>query len=247
MIDLFDVTTYLDKELNIHSIKDGCQNGLQVEGKREVKKIGFAVDVSLKVLEQAVENKCDLLITHHALIWGGLKTIKGLIAKKLNHLLSNEISLYSAHLPIDAHKKYSHSKLVGSELGLTGLSGFAYEGKKSFGVSGSLRKKMKLYDLADMIKAKLKGEVIVHNYGKEIIDTIGIVSGSGGFAIEECYKDKLNCLITGEMKYSSLLDAKDYGINVIEAGHYETEKFGMIKLSRSITKKFKIQCVFIES
>jgi len=247
MVDLFDITSYLDKELKIHSIKDGCENGLQVEGKREIKKIGFAVDVTKNILEKAEENKCDLLISHHALIWKPLRSIKGLISKKLNLLLSNEISLYSAHLPMDLHKKYSHSKLVGLELGLTGLSSFAYEGRNSFGVSGSLRRRTKLDSLSTMVKTKLGTNVIVHKFGKEVINTVGIVSGSGGFAIEECYKNRLDCFITGEINHSSLLDAKDYGINVIEAGHYETEKLGMIKLSRSITKKFKIQCVFIES
>lgn len=247
MIDLYDIVKFLDKELDIRSVKDGCENGLQVEGKREIKKIGFAVDVSMKILEKAVENKCDILVVHHALIWKSLRTIKGLIAKKLNLLLCNNMSLYVAHLPMDSHKKYSHSRLVASEIGITGISNFAHEVNNSFGVMGNLRKNMKLNDLANMIKAKLGTEVKVYNYGKEDVNTIGIVSGGGGFAIDEANRENLNCFITGEMKHSGLLDAKDYGINVIEAGHYETEKLGIIKLSRTITKKFKMQCIFIES
>lgn len=247
MVDLFDLVNYLNKELDISSVKDSCENGLQIEGKREITKIAFSVDVSKKVIEKAIENKCDLIISHHALIWKGLRTIKGLVSKKLKLLLCNDISLYSAHLPMDAHKKYSHSKLVASELGLTGLINFGFEGKNSFGVLGTLRRKISLNDLAEMVKSKLNTNIQVYSYGKELIDNVAIVSGGGGFALDEANREKVDCYITGEMKHSSLLDAKDYEINVIEAGHYETEKLGMIKLSRSVTKKFKIQCVFLES
>ena len=60
-------------------------------------------------------------------------------------------------------------------------------------------------------------------------------------------KEKIDCYITGEMNHSDILKAKDLKINIILAGHYETEKLGMIKLSQTLTKKFKSQCFFLDS
>lgn len=247
MIELKDLVSFLDKELDIKAVKDHCENGLQIEGNPKITNIGVAVDITQNTIKKAAENKCDIIISHHALIWGPVQKLTGLLAKNIELLMKNSISVYSAHHPIDIHKKYSHGKLIADELGLYGVSGFGLMDNDYFGFSGNFRKKVTLEFLKSLIDKKLNTDSRIFAYGKKDNSSMCIISGGGGFAVEEAAGNEIDCYITGEMKHSDLLKAKDLGINVILAGHYETEKLGMIKLSRTITKKFKTQCFFLES
>lgn len=247
MVELREVVEFLNKELVLDKIPDKCQNGLQVQGRKGVTKIAFAVDVTLKVIQKAVKNECDMIISHHALIWTAPKIITGLLSSKLKLLMKQDISLYVAHHPMDIHKKYSHGRLIADELGLYGIDKFGKSGEHYFGFSGNIRKKVSLQDLKKIVDIKLKTDSRIFSYGKKEISSICIISGGGGFAVEQAVIRDIDCYITGEMKHGDLLAAKDRNLNVLLAGHYETETLGMIKLSHSITKKFKIPCVFIES
>jgi len=247
MVELRDVVEYLDKEIDITSVQDKCQNGLQIEGKQKVEKAAVVVDITLKTIKKAINEGCDIIVSHHALIWEPPKVITGLLAKRMKLLVKNDISVYTVHLPLDVHKKYSHGKLIADELGLYGLSKFGNEDGNLFGFSGNIKKKMSHSDLKKMVDLKLGSNSRMIPYGPKEISKICIVSGGGGFAVEEASTEEVDCYITGEMKHSDLMAAKDLGINVLLAGHYDTEKLGMVKLSHSLTKKFKIQCVFVES
>ncbi|MFT4303088.1 MAG: Nif3-like dinuclear metal center hexameric protein [Candidatus Woesearchaeota archaeon] len=245
MVELQEIVDYLDKEIEINSVADKCCNGLQFQGSKEVKKIGVAVDVSLKTIKKAIEQECNMIIAHHALIWQPPKIITGLLSRKIKLLVKNNISVYVAHLPLDIHKKYSHGVNIANEIGMHGISKFGKIDGNYFGISGNLRRKLSLESLKEMIDSKLKTDSMIIQNGPNEVGSIAIVSGTGSFAVEET-ANHFDCLIVGDAKYGDIVDAKDLGVNMIIAGHYETERLGMIKLSHSITKKFKIQCEMIE-
>src|ERR1700722_17080701 len=91
-----DLEKYLDTFLNVPLIKDFCPNGLQVEGKEEVKKIATAVSANLMTLQKAVEQGADALIVHHGLFWGNDPyPIIGTKRTKIALLLTHEISLFA--------------------------------------------------------------------------------------------------------------------------------------------------------
>ncbi|MCB9358829.1 Nif3-like dinuclear metal center hexameric protein [Candidatus Woesearchaeota archaeon] len=245
MVELDQIVTFLDSEIDINSVPDKCRNGLQFQGSKEVNKVGVAVDASLKTIKKAIEEGCNLLIVHHALIWQPPKIITGLLARKIKLLVKNNISIYCAHLPLDIHKKYSHGVNIADELGLHGINLFGESEGYHFGVSGNLRKKISLEQLKESIDLKLKTNSTIVQNGPNEVGSIAIVSGTGSFAVEEA-ANNIDCLIIGDAKYGDLVDAKDLGVNLLIAGHYETETLGMVKLSHSITKKFKIHCQLIE-
>ena len=245
MVYLKDLVEFLNKEIVIDSIKDKCLNGLVIEGKQTIQRVGIAVDISLNVIKKAVEANCDIIVAHHALLWEPVQKLTGLLAKKIEMLMKNSISIYTAHLPLDIHKKYSHGKLLAGNLGIYGVTKFGKNDTNYFGFSGHFRRKVSLENLKEMIDKTLLTDSRVFAYGKKEIGSIAIISGVGGFAVEEAVD--MDCFLTGEMSHSSLLAAKDLKINVILAGHYETERAGMVKLSQSITKKFKTPCLFLES
>jgi dinuclear metal center YbgI/SA1388 family protein len=247
MILLKDLVEYLDKEVQIEGVKDFIQNGLQFQGNAEIKKAALSVDVTILNIKKAIQLGCDIIISHHPLISEPLKVMDGILAEKIKLLAKNNISVYVAHHPIDIHKRYSHGRLMADEIGLYGISDFGNDNGVFFGISGNLRKKMNLSELKTLIDKKIHAGCLMFPYGKKDISSISIISGGGGFAIEEAANKNIDCYVTGEMKHHQLLIAKDLGINVLLAGHYETEILGMQKLSQSITKKFKIESIFIES
>ncbi|PYL23566.1 MAG: Nif3-like dinuclear metal center hexameric protein, partial [Verrucomicrobia bacterium] len=105
MPSVAEIVRYLDDYLRIREIPDwpNALNGLQIENSGRVTKIGAAVDISTRVLNQAAKKNVDLLIVHHGLFWSGLQPVTGALRRQLKLAFENDIALYSAHLPLDLH------------------------------------------------------------------------------------------------------------------------------------------------
>jgi len=117
-----ELVSFLDTFLNIKNIQDDSYNGLQVEGKDDIKKVICAVDAGLEIFEKAVEQNADMVIVHHGMFWNGLNPcITSWKKKRVEILLNHGISLYAAHLPLDMHPD------VGNNAQLLTLLGFEKE------------------------------------------------------------------------------------------------------------------------
>src|SRR5213595_4176224 len=105
MASLIQIVRHLDKYLRVGEIEDrtSALNGLQIENSGRITKIGAAVDVSTRVLSEAVKKDVDLLLVHHGLFWPGLQSVTGALYRQLKLALENDIAVYSAHLPLDVH------------------------------------------------------------------------------------------------------------------------------------------------
>ena len=246
MAKLSSVKRFLDKELNVKKIKDSSKNGLQVKCKLEVKKIGFAVDGCLSTFEKAKKAKVDLLIVHHGIKWKGQKYPK-LAKKRENFLKKNNISLYGAHLPLDAHAKYGNNIGLASILGLKNIKKFGrYSGQK-VGYKGELKNKVNINQISKILNKKLETKCSVYPLGNNQIKKIAIVSGGGSSSLEEAKRENQDCFLIGEIDLGSYNRAKDYKINLITGGHYATETLGVKALMEPLKEKFNIQTIFIEN
>jgi dinuclear metal center YbgI/SA1388 family protein len=161
-----DLTKWLDNYLALGDFQDASLNGLQVEGADEVGKVAFAVDSSLSTLEQAAQTGADMLIVHHGLFWGKPLAITGMHKNRVKYLLENNISLYAAHLPLDAHKEVGNNWGLARILGMTELQDFALHGGKPIGVKGVFPNPITLRDLANTLEQELGESVLVHAGGK---------------------------------------------------------------------------------
>jgi dinuclear metal center YbgI/SA1388 family protein len=240
------IVKFLNQELHIYKIADVSRNGLQVKGKKEIKKVGFAVDSCLSTFEKAKKSEVDLLIVHHGNKWWPQKH-KEAAKLRENFLLKNKISLYAAHLPLDAHEKYGNNILLCKVLNLNRIVPFGRYGLSKIGYSGLLKKNSSATEIGNFLDKKIKTKCQIFHFGKKNIKSVGIVSGSGGSSIEEAVKEKLDCLITGEIKLSDYHRANDFGLNLIVAGHYATETVGVKALQKLIREKFKLKTEFIDN
>ena len=127
MAKLKTICTYLEKHLKLGTIPDypNALNGLQLENGGEVKKIIAAVDACLPVVQEAVEQKADLLLVHHGMFWQGAQKIEGSQYEKLKLAMENRLAIYSAHIPLDVHPVSGNNVLLAKAIGLKNLKPFS--------------------------------------------------------------------------------------------------------------------------
>lgn len=249
MIKLKALTQYLDNLLELDKIPDdSSNNGLQIEGAQKVNKVIFGVDMCLAISEIAAEKNADFIFVHHGLSWkNGFKRLTGNSARTFSTLFKNDISLYGAHLPLDAHPEVGHNAQITKIIDLQYCKPFAKYANAEIGVKGELRESITLTNLAENVDQKLETKSVIYGNKHSNISKVGIISGGpGSFGIEAAVEKGLDCLITGEVFHSTWHLIQETKINVIEAGHYCTEKPGVIAVLKKIQQKFKLDCEFIE-
>lgn len=247
MEKLQKIVKFLDQLLDIKDIKDDSWNGLQWEGKQDVKKIMCSVDAGASVFEKAAEEKTDLIIVHHGNYWKNMNpSFKGLNKRRLEILYKNGISLYAAHLPLDMHPEIGNNilllKLIGAR---KSKQFFPYEGK-SISFCGIFFKKTTLDEVVKKLNDELGIQCRVLPYGPKNIKKVAVISGGGGYAgFNEAIKEGVELYISGDT-LEIFHSAKDAGINVIFGGHHATETLGVKKLAKILQKKFNVQADFID-
>lgn len=247
MENLKNIVSFLDEFLDIKNIKDDSWNGLQWEGKQNVKKIMCAVDAGTKVFEKAAEEKADLVIVHHGHYWKNLNpSFQGPNKKRLDILYKNSISLYAAHLPLDMHTQIGNNvmllKIIGAK---RSKPFFPYEGK-SISFCGVFPKKISVDEIVKKLDKSLDTQCRVLRFGPEIVRTVAVLSGGGGYAaFNEALKENVDLYITGDTIEVFHL-ARDCGINVVFGGHHATETPGVKELAKVLEKKFDVEAKFVD-
>lgn len=221
------LVAWLDDYLKIGVYDDPSLNGLQVEGTEEVTKVAVAVDSSLSTFEQAADVGADFLFVHHGLFWGAPVPVTGAHRRRVAFLLEKEISLYAAHIPLDAHREVGNNWGLARLLGLTELDDFGTWKGTPIGVKGAFPAPVPLRDLADTIERELGEAVLVHAGGPENVRTLGIVSGGAAREVATAAEQGLDAFLTGEPKHDVFHDAFERGVNAMYAGHYMTETVGV--------------------
>jgi len=249
MAELKTIADYLNTLLDIRRFPDDASNnGLQIEGTPVVNKIAFGVDASLVLAEKAAEAGADMIFVHHGLSWGtGFRRITGVDAARIATLLKNDISLYAAHLPLDAHPVIGHNAVIAETIDLINRKMFAEYANDKIGVRGELPKAMGAASLADMLEDRLGFDTAVYGKPRGKLKRIGVVSGGAGTdGILAAAAKNLDCLITGEIGHSHWHLINELALTVITGGHYNTEKPGIKALIEDVENMFDVECVFFD-
>lgn len=235
-----EIVNDLNKLLNIYDYKDYCPNGLQIEGKKEITKIAFAVSATKYSVEKTVELGADMLIVHHGLFWKfhGPKTLTGSFYKRVAPLLRNDINLVGYHLPLDAHLEVGNAKGIADRVGLSDLKEFGdYKGMPT-GVRGKLKTPIGASELKLQLKDILDHEIIHSAPDNKVIKSIGIITGGANSDWRECLKYNLDAYITGEISEHDWHEAQEEDIHFFAGGHNATEQFGVQNLMKYLYDKY---------
>ena len=131
-----EIEAYLNTLLDAGRFKDYGPNGLQVEGRAEVRKLVSGVTASRAFIEAAIGRGADALLVHHGLFWRGHDgRVTGWMKQRLARLLAHDINLFAYHLPLDAHAELGNNAQLGRVLGLTADGRF---GEQALGFIGTL-------------------------------------------------------------------------------------------------------------
>lgn len=240
------ITSHLNSLLNIDTIKDCSCNGLQCEGKEDIKKIGLAVDACIKVYEQAVEKNCDMVVAHHGIIWGGLTSITGAVYKQLSFLIENKLNLYAAHLPLDLHAEYGNNIQLAKMVDLEDIQAFGNYDGVDIGYMGKLKTPLSNKEISEKYQKITGGKPFDLSFGKEENETVAIVSGGGSKTLPEAIEKNIDCFVTGESNHQDHHIALEGSINVLYLGHYHSEQNGVIALGKHLEEKFGVETVFLD-
>lgn len=240
-VPLTELTDWLGDYLKIEDFKDWSNNGLQVEGNSVVTRVAASVDTSLRSIEEAVASGANLMLVHHGLFWNKPLMVTGPHRRRLQTALDAGLSIYAAHLPLDAHPEVGNNAMMATALSLQHV-----QPAFGIGVQGELPYELTLQDFAERVQ-KLTGEIcLVHGGGGGTgVRKLGVVSGSGAGFIEEAARLGLDTLLTGEPEHKHFHDAFELGLNVVYAGHYETEVFGVRALAARIEEQFGLPWQFL--
>ena len=236
---------WLDDFLRIREYEDPSLNGLQVEGAENVTKVAVAVDASLGTFEQAADIGADFLIVHHGLFWGAPLPVRGMHRRRVAFLLDKDISLYAAHIPLDAHREVGNNWGLARRLALAELEDFGSWQGMPIGVKGVFPNPVTLRDLADIIERELGESVLVHAGGPTEVRTLGIISGGAARDVATAAADGLDAFLTGEPKHDVFYDAFERGVNALYAGHYMTETVGVNLVAERVAEEFGLATEFI--
>ena len=193
---------------------------------KEIKKVYIALDATSKVIEEAISVKADVLLTHHPLIFSGIKRIaeNDFLGERLIQLLENKITCYAMHTNYDV-KRMADIVVERLELdNLQVLEATVTDGSEGIGYTGDLKTPMTLKEYALKIK-KWFGLPDVRVYGEldQMIQRVSVCPGSAkgmeGFAILQ----NSHVLIGGDFGHHEGLDCMEKGVAVIDAGHYGLE------------------------
>lgn len=246
MITLQDLFKHLEELLSPAEFADYAPNGVQVEGKKEVRHVAFAVSASVAALEACVAKKADVLIVHHGIFWNkDPHPVVGVRKKKLRLLLGSDISLLAYHLPLDAHPRIGNNWKAAVDLGLTDLTPFYFMGKTPIGVKGRFPP-MKVEEFQKRLESYYGHVAHTALGGKSEVSSAAILSGGAHRQIDLAVAEGVDCFITGSFDEPIWDIAHEQNIHFFALGHYATERVGILSLMKEIESHFKISCEFLE-
>ena len=224
--------------------KDYGPNGLQVEGKSEIRRIVSGVTASRALIEAAIEAGADAIFVHHGLFWRGMDgRITGWLKERIRLLLAHDINLFAYHLPLDAHAELGNNAQLGARLGVQGQAAF---GDQNLGWLADV-------DFADAaalaghVQSVLGRKVTLAGVQehKPIRRLAWCTGGAQGF-FESAIAAGADAYITGEISEPQMHLAQEMGVSFIAAGHHATERYGAPAVAAHVARECGLEHRFID-
>ncbi|MDR2207915.1 MAG: Nif3-like dinuclear metal center hexameric protein, partial [Azoarcus sp.] len=230
---LNELRQYLDDLLEVTRWHDYCPNGLQVEGRAEVRRLLCGVTASQALVDAAAEGGYDALLVHHGYFWRSEDgRITGIRRRRLGVLLGYDISLFAYHLPLDGHPVFGNNAQLARHM--------AWEGKGRFGdqdmgwIGIPQETGLRARDIAANLAAKLDRVPLLLGDGDRLISRIAWCSGGAQDLFEQAIAAGADLYVSGEISEQTTHLAQESGVPYIGAGHHATERYGVQALARHL-------------
>lgn len=236
----------LETLLSPSQVKDFCPNGLQVEGKSEIKKVVTGVTASQALIDQAIAKGADAILVHHGYFWKGEnQAITGMKKRRIHALLAADVNLFAYHLPLDIHPTLGNNAQLAKLLGIE-IQGGMESGATSVPVWGRLEQPMSGAQFAQKIEQVLGRKPLTSLVREEQISTVGLCTGGGQGYIDLAASQGLDAYLTGEASEQTIHSSREQGIDFFAAGHHATERYGAKALGEYLAQHYDLDVEFID-
>lgn len=193
-----------------------------VDKAKAVNRVLIALDTTERAVDRAIDGRFDLLLTHHPLLFRGVKALTAdhTVPRKLLRLAANGVTAMSFHTRLDAARGGVNDVLA-ETLDLCDVKPFGPAGEE-MGRIGTLKKTVSAKECAQTVCEKL-GVSAVLLAGEATVKTVAVLGGEGGDFVDAAIEAGADLLVTGRIGYHRMLDGAEEGIALIEAGHFATE------------------------
>ena len=242
-----ELLTAFDTLLQPERFKDYGPNGLQVEGKTQVRRMVSGVTASRALIEAAIDAQADAIFVHHGLFWRGQDgRVTGWMKQRLALLLAHDISLFAYHLPLDAHPELGNNAQLGLQLGLKASSCFGEQNLGFLGARNDGDSFATAGDLVRHIENTLKRPVTQVGPVQVAIKKIAWCSGGAQSYFEPAIAAGADAFITGEISEPQAHLAREMGVTFIACGHHASERYGAPALASHVAAQFGLHHQFID-
>ena len=239
-----DVDVYLSALLQSPAFKDYGPNGLQIEGRPEVRRLVSGVTASLALIDAAIEAEADAVLVHHGLFWRGHDgCITGWLKRRVQRLIAHDINLLAYHLPLDAHPQFGNNAQLGLRMGVSADARF---GEQSLGFIGSPDVPLTARDLAGRL-GRMSGRTPSFIDGDtRPLRRVAWCTGGAQSYFEAAIAAGADAFVTGEMSEPQVHIARETGVAFIACGHHASERYGVQALGEHLAEQFSVEHRYIE-
>ena len=221
-------------------------NGVQVENTADIICIAFAVDACLEVFKRAEEAGAQMVFVHHGLFWGHEQRITGSHYQRLKFLLENNMALYAVHLPLDIHPDLGNNVSLAKAAGLVDLKPFGRYRGIDVGVKGTFKEPVATEHVLDNLGYDRAELLSYLSFGKEKNLTGAVITGGGEHDVADAIDEDVDLYITGDAAHVVYHTCLENKINMVSAGHYRTEVYGVQNVAKKVSDELALKTVFID-
>jgi dinuclear metal center YbgI/SA1388 family protein len=236
--------SYLADFLQVPDFRDYCPNGLQVEGRADVRCIVTGVTASSALIEAAVAEGADALLVHHGYFWRGEDgRITGMRRRRIAALLTHDLNLFAYHLPLDVHPEVGNNAQLALRLGMTPAGRF---GEQDIGVHGVLRDEITLARFGERIEQVTARRPLLIGDPARSLRRVAWCTGGAQGLFEQAIALGVDAYISGEISEQTVHAARESGVAYIAAGHHATERYGVQAVGEHLARHFGLRHRFID-
>jgi dinuclear metal center YbgI/SA1388 family protein len=244
MVQHDTLESHLAGLLAVDRFRDYGPNGLQVQGRGEIRRLVTGVTASLALIDAAVAEGADAVLVHHGLFWRGHDgRLTGWLRERVARLLAHDINLYAYHLPLDAHAELGNNAQLGLRLGLQADGRF---GEQDLGFIGPSPAVMDAGEMARHAERVLGGAPRwLPGDGRPLRRVAWCSGGAQGY-FEAAIAAGADAFITGELSEPQAHIARETGVAFLACGHHATERYGAPALGEYLAQQFGLAHRYVE-
>ncbi|MBS1209005.1 MAG: Nif3-like dinuclear metal center hexameric protein [Proteobacteria bacterium] len=234
----------LNDLLECGRFSDYCPNGLQVEGRAEIRRVLGGVTASRALIERAIAWQADAIIVHHGWFWRSEDPrVTGMRRQRLGLLLAHDINLFAYHLPLDAHPELGNNAQLARVLGWKVTAACR---EQPLILLGQLPHPMLAGEVARSVAARLAREPLLIGEAQQEVSQLAWCTGGAQDYFEHAIAAGADLFLSGEISEKTVHLARESGVAYLAAGHHATERYGIRALCAYLTEQYGLETEFID-